>query len=185
MSNIFDALQMSEAERSGVNVGDLEALKLLEYAERERSDGHRSSGQSADFPVRPTRSSCQMGPEAVLQPLPEGREGENAKLPAGQLEIDDKQRDELMKFIQQVFLMPGAQTPRTVVLAGTEPENGCSWIICRVADMLASYLKRPICIVDANLRSPGLHEVFGLQNHHGLSEALEVSEPIHRFVRPV
>jgi Mrp family chromosome partitioning ATPase len=36
--------------------------------------------------------------------------------------------------------------------------------------------------VDANLRSPGLHREFGVPNHYGLTDALQVSDPIRRFV---
>ena len=110
--------------------------------------------------------------------------GEDVKPPL-ELEMEEKQRDEIMKFIQHVFLMPGAEAPRTVVLAGTEPGNGCSWICCRAADILASQVKGPICIVDANLRSPGLHQMFGVENHHGLSDALEATESIRSFVSPL
>jgi Mrp family chromosome partitioning ATPase len=36
--------------------------------------------------------------------------------------------------------------------------------------------------VDANLRSPGLHRQFDVPNHYGLTDALQVNEPIRRFV---
>jgi capsular exopolysaccharide synthesis family protein len=96
--------------------------------------------------------------------------------------MEEKQRDEVMKFVQQVFLMPGAEAPRTVVLTATEPGNGCSWICCRAAEILASQVKGPICVVDANLRSPRLHQNFGVENHHGLSDALNSTESIRNFV---
>jgi Mrp family chromosome partitioning ATPase len=36
--------------------------------------------------------------------------------------------------------------------------------------------------VDANLRSPGLHREFDVPNHYGLTDALQVNEPVRRFV---
>jgi len=101
------------------------------------------------------------------------------------LEMEEKQRDEIMKFVQHVFMMPGAGGPRTVVLTATEPGNGCSWICCRAAETLASQVRGPICVVDANLRSPALHHYFGVDNHHGLSDALEATQPIRNFVHPL
>ena len=49
---------------------------------------------------------------------------------------------------------------------------------------LPAQVKGPICVVDANLRSPGLHQMFGVENHHGLSDALEATESIRTFCAP-
>jgi Mrp family chromosome partitioning ATPase len=171
MSRAFDALLNVDAERSGTEVRDLGAAEVLPVAERE------APGQAAQF---------QGESGEVLQPLyGEGGE-EGSKLQPHTLEIDDQQRDELMKLMQHVFVMPGAGAPRTIVLAGTEPGNGCSWISCRMAAILATHVQGPVCIVDANLRSPGLHQFFGVENHNGLSDALEATtEPIRNFLRPL
>ena len=124
-------------------------------------------------------------PQVASQPLQQESEGKPVELQPLKLEMEEKQRDEVMKFVQHVFLMPGAEAPRTVVLTGTEPGNGCSWICCRVAEILASQVRGPICVVDANLRSPGLHQYFGVENHYGLSDALRATESIRNFVRPL
>lgn len=122
--------------------------------------------------------------QVVSAPLQRGLE-EAIELEPLQLEMEEQQRVELTKFVQRVFVMPSQESPRTVVLAGTESGNGCSWICCRAAEILASQVKGPVCIVDANLRSPALHRYFGVDNHSGLSNALEASEPIRSFVRPL
>jgi capsular exopolysaccharide synthesis family protein len=101
------------------------------------------------------------------------------------LEMEEKQRDEIMKFVQHVFMMPGTGAPRTVVLTSAEPGNGCSWICCRAAATLAAQAVGPVCMVDANLRSPALHQTFAVENHYGLSNALKSTESIRNFVRPL
>jgi Mrp family chromosome partitioning ATPase len=121
----------------------------------------------------------------VSLPLQAESKGEPVELQPLKLEMEEKQRDEMMKFVQHVFLMPRAEAPRTVVFTGTESGNGCSWICCRAAEILASQVRGPICVVDANLRSPGLHHSFGVENHHGLSDALKATDSIRTFVRPV
>ena len=113
-------------------------------------------------PIPPLPDACQ--------PLQRESEGKPVELIPPKLEMEEKQRDEIMKFVQQVFLMPRAEAPRTVVFTGTESGNGCSWICCRAAEILASQVRAPICVVDANLRSLGLHHFFGVENHHGLSD---------------
>ncbi|HEX3820023.1 MAG TPA: CpsD/CapB family tyrosine-protein kinase [Candidatus Sulfotelmatobacter sp.] len=99
-----------------------------------------------------------------------------------QLQMDESQRDEIFKLVQRVFLMPGASKGRLVVVSGMEAGNGCSWICARMAEVLASQVSGSVCVVDANLRSPGLHREFEVQNHYGLTDALQVNEPVRRFV---
>src|SRR5450755_3823375 len=98
-----------------------------------------------------------------------------------QLKMEDAQRDEIFKLVQRVFLMP-AEKSRVVVVSGMEAGNGCSWICARMAEVLAAQTSGSVCVVDANLRSPGLHREFGVPNHYGLTDALQVTEPIRRFV---
>jgi capsular exopolysaccharide synthesis family protein len=126
-----------------------------------------------------------LSPQVVSRPRDWEREGKLAEFESLTLDIEEKQRDEIMKCVQHVFLMGKAEAPRTVVLTGIESGTGCTWICCRAAQILASQVKGPVCVVDANLRSPGLHQYFGVANHHGLSDALKGTESIRDFVRPL
>src|SRR5271165_6821748 len=82
-----------------------------------------------------------------------------------QLKMEDGQRDEIFKLVQRVFLMPGDRS-RVVVVSGMESGNGCSWICARMAEVLGAQTAGSVCVVDANLRSPGLHREFGVSNHY-------------------
>jgi Mrp family chromosome partitioning ATPase len=186
MSNIFDALRKSEAERSGLHLEDFGATELLQVAERE-SATERDSVSESRKPAgqMETEFSSISQSEVLLQPLQQETEREDFEFEPLRLEIQEKQRDELMKFTQHVFLIPETKAPRTVVLTSPEPGDGCSWICCRASEILASQIKEPICLVDANLYSPVLHQIFGVDNHYGLSDALESAEPIRSFLRPL
>jgi Mrp family chromosome partitioning ATPase len=98
-----------------------------------------------------------------------------------QLKMDEIQRDELAKVVQRLFLVPGADAAHVVVVAGTESGSGCSWMCARMAEMLASQIASPVCVVDANLTSPGLHQQFQTENTHGLADALRDPESIRKF----
>jgi capsular exopolysaccharide synthesis family protein len=121
-----------------------------------------------------------------IEPLPAEARHTEARQPADvrtvTLEMEAGQRDELLKLVQRVFFAPGENGSRLVVVSGTESGNGCSWICARMAEVLASQVSGTVCVVDANLRSPGLHREFGVTNHYGLADALEVSDPVRGFV---
>jgi capsular exopolysaccharide synthesis family protein len=107
-------------------------------------------------------------------------------VPVGsRLEIAGAELEEITKVVQRVFLLPGNDAPRTVVFAGTEPENGCSWVCARVAEVLAGQVSGTVCLVDANLRSPGLNAQFATENAYGLTDALRKREPIRSFAQPL
>ena len=99
---------------------------------------------------------------------------------AGSLETSEAIKQEIVKLVQRLFL--SEQGPRRVVFAGTESGCGCSWMCARVAEELASQGRGTVCVVDCNLRSPGLHQQFGTENHHGLSDALLGPGPVRDYV---
>jgi Mrp family chromosome partitioning ATPase len=100
-----------------------------------------------------------------------------------QLKLEPKEREELTKLAQRIFLHPGTEAPRVVVFAATEPGNGCSSICACAAELLAAQVSGSVCLVDANLRNPGLHRQFAVENLYGLADALRGSEPLLKFAR--
>lgn len=99
---------------------------------------------------------------------------------AAPLETNPAAKQEIVKLVQKLFL--GPQGVRRVVFSGTEAGCGCSWMLARVAEELAAQGRGTVCMVDCNLRSPGLHQQFGMENHHGLSDALMGPGPIREYV---
>lgn len=117
-------------------------------------------------------------------PMPETVEeavAETALVPS--LEIQGTAREEINKLVQRLFLVPGSQNPRRVVFTGSEPGVGCSWVCAHAAESLASQVSASVCIVDCNLRSPGLHQMYGVENHYGLSDALTGSGSVRKYAR--
>lgn len=109
----------------------------------------------------------------------------NSEVSPSPLTMEEEQREQVAKLVQRLFLLPSKDAARAVVFSGSEPGNGCSWICARAAEILAAHVSGSVCIVDANLRSPSLHQHFGVENHHGLAESLSSSEPLRSFVQPV
>jgi capsular exopolysaccharide synthesis family protein len=100
-----------------------------------------------------------------------------------QLKLEPKEREELTKLAQRIFVHPGADAPRVVVFTASESGNGCSSICACAAELLAAQVTGSVCLVDANLRHPGLHEQFAVENQFGLADALQGSEPLLNYAR--
>lgn len=98
---------------------------------------------------------------------------------------DEITREESNKLVQNIFLLHGEESPRVVVFAGIDSGNGCSWICAHVAEILAGQKLGSVCIVDANLRTPALPELFGVSNHYGLTDALSRKGSIRDFTKVI
>ena len=70
---------------------------------------------------------------------------------------------ELIKLVQRLFLN-GPQSAQAVVFSAVDRKSGCTYICTRTAEILANQLEEPVCLVDANFRSPGLNRQFEFEN---------------------
>ena len=90
-------------------------------------------------------------------------------------------RDEVAKLIDRLFA-PAANR-RSVVFSGAERQTGCTWLAAHTAQFLATQRRGSVCLIDGNLRFPALHDCFAISNHHGLTDAVLDSRPMHNFIR--
>jgi Mrp family chromosome partitioning ATPase len=119
-------------------------------------------------------------------PVPADAGSKQPAAPSGiPRQLDQPSLEEISVLAQQVFLAPGADAPRTVVLTGTEPGTGCTWVCAHLGEALAGRVAGSVCLLDANLRDPGLHSQFGMDNQAGLADALVQSNPIQSLARPL
>jgi receptor protein-tyrosine kinase len=77
--------------------------------------------------------------------------------------------EQMLRFVQRVFLSANGSSPRQVVICGVDGENGSSSICASAARTLAVHSSRPVCLVDANMRSPHLASIFGVDGMKSLS----------------
>ncbi|MGC2722103.1 MAG: CpsD/CapB family tyrosine-protein kinase [Candidatus Acidiferrales bacterium] len=104
---------------------------------------------------------------------------------AVELNIDKVTREESQKLVQRVFLAQGSENPRVVVFAGVDHGNGCSQICAQTARILADNVQGTVCLLDANLRTPSLPDIFGVTNHHGLTDALLQEDSVKNYAKPL
>ena len=127
------------------------------------------SGTNATLPLQASHQQRQDSPEKSKQPTRLG-----------------KVEDEFTKLVQRMFTSPGcAKVPCAVTFTGVERNAGCSWVCVHAGEALAQHALGTICVVDANLRGPSLHEYFRVSNETGFTDALNESKPIENYVRRV
>jgi len=92
--------------------------------------------------------------------------------------------DEITRLVQRLFVLSanGSASPRAVAFCGIEPGDGATWICARVAHAVAARGTNKVCVVDANFRSPALHNRFHVNNRGGLMSALCHHAPIRNQV---
>jgi receptor protein-tyrosine kinase len=68
------------------------------------------------------------------------------------------------------------QPLKSVLVTSASPGDGKSLVAMNLALTLSESFKRRVLLVDADLRRPVLHDLFGVSNGPGLSEALAAEE---------
>ena len=90
---------------------------------------------------------------------------------------------EEIKLVQRVFFATDVGANRAIVFSGVENGEGSARICARAGETLATQVQSSVCVVDANLHSPWLHQYFGTPNILGLSEAVLQNGPIRNFAQ--
>lgn len=74
----------------------------------------------------------------------------------------DARGEEMLRLVQNIFLSTNGSAPRQVVVCGVDGENGSSSVCASVGRTLAANSSRQVCLIDANVRSPRLSGIFGV-----------------------
>ena len=87
---------------------------------------------------------------------------------------------ERFKFIRGSLLMssPG-KPPKVILITGPEKNAGKTFVSCNLAVSLAE-MEKKVILIDADLRNPQIHRIFGLKNEKGLSNVLTGQADIHK-----
>jgi Mrp family chromosome partitioning ATPase len=119
------------------------------------------------------------------KPFPQSEKPGPQKMePRGRRDRHMVAEDEVMKLVQQVFVLPGkGQAPEAVAFCGVYSGDGCSWVCAHAAEMLAEHGGGSVCIVDANLRTPSLHDYFRFENGKGFADGIAGNQPLRDYAR--
>lgn len=183
MSRIFDALQRSGAEQSGVEYPDMVSVASAVF---EAPRGQEAVDESAPVAVAELLGEMQSipAPDVVSQtPRPE-RATSSVSFPSIEVSVTPASR--LVFFTQQESLaaekfrflgvrmrqLRQSRPLKKVLITSTIPEEGKSLVAVNLAGVLARRNER-VLLIDGDLRRPVLAQQFGLGTLAGLAEWLQ------------
>ena len=180
MSRIFDALQRSGTEQSGVEYPDMVSVATAVFETP-------ASPMPPDVPLEEALPEMQNLPEQVLSPETPLREKANNAQPFfPSLEVSVPPASRLVFFTQPESLaaekfrflgvrlrqMRQSRPLKKVLITSTIPEEGKSLVSVNLAGVLARRKER-VLLVEGDLRRPVLAQHFGLGRLAGLAEWLQ------------
>jgi capsular exopolysaccharide synthesis family protein len=200
MSHIFDALQRSEAERSGAAPSSMSGVtELLELAERHaasETDGEDNPEPSTVSAAVEREPSFRIDADSSIASVPE------ASVSARLAPADDG--SEFLGECQTLHLsvtpqnrlvsLPDSDSPATeafrllsvrlrhlrrdrklqkLLITSTIPQEGKSVVSANVTCALASATRQRVLLLEGDVRRPSLSKVFGLKAYPGICEWLE------------
>ena len=176
MSRIFEALQRSEAERSGAPLAPPAlATELLQVVEREAS-----ALASKDFPANELAHQdfgCRTREEFANSDLSHFRSlpvslPQDSKLVC--LTAPESFGAEKFRFLGvRLRQLQHSRPLKKLLITSTIPEEGKSTVSANLATILARRQQPKILLLEGDLRRPSLGKQFGLGSIPGLSEWLK------------
>src|SRR6185437_9764802 len=200
MSHIFDALQRSEAERSGFDLSSTSvATELLEHAERQAvakfvaapEDGMAVAAAALEHEAAIVRGADSPFTAEVDVPdglnLSPGDEGREILRRCQTLNFSITRQNRLVTLAEGVtpatevfrllsLLLRHLRRDRKVkklLITSTIPQEGKSVVSANVACALTLGTQQRTLLLEGDVRRPTLSKVFGLKAHPGICEYLQ------------
>jgi capsular exopolysaccharide synthesis family protein len=200
MSHIFDALQKSAAEGSGIEIPSaLLAAELLQAAER-KAAAEDACVAVSEFQVQ---NETTLNPEPIAEMLTAAAATETAPEPAEEVLETSTGIDQFSQFQSLKILVPPqsrlvcitekeslaaekfrflgvrlrqlqqSRPLKKVLITSTIPQEGKSMVAANLACTLARRNQQRTLLLEGDLRRPALAKMFGLSKVPGISEWLQ------------
>jgi capsular exopolysaccharide synthesis family protein len=199
VSQIFDALQRSEAERSGIESSGLaEATEMLQRAEHLAASEWEANGLSQLSAAKGAEHDISFGragatpiamaseapattelsrPDECLNPFDQFQSLQVSLAAQSRLiSLTDKGSPTAEAFRLLVVRLRQLRRDRALkklLITSTIPQEGKSVVAANLACTLALGTQQRVLVLDGDLRRPSLSQMFGLKKPPGLCERLQ------------
>lgn len=200
MSRLFDALQRSEAERSGIDSSALPtATELLQLAERQEVAEREAAGQPAPpdareiadcetpFPLQavPSVVTAVETPVAAEHSQHDKSLDQFAQFQSLQVSVPPQNRlvcltdneslaAEKFRFLGvRLRMLRQKRNLKKVLITSAIPQEGKSMVAANLACTLARRTQQRTLLIEGDLRRPSLAQMFGLGRIPGICEWLQ------------
>jgi protein-tyrosine kinase len=141
---------------------------LTQYPEEGPLESARRSRAERADAVFPRRAVPQKGrTRGQLGPFPQSVEGKLILSHATPVAVEQYRR-----LAATLHELQTAHGTKTLMVTSAVPREGKTLTVCNLALTLSESYRRRVLLIDADLRRPSVHEVFGIQNATGLSDGL-------------
>jgi capsular exopolysaccharide synthesis family protein len=195
MSRIFDALQRSGAERSGVEYSDMVAVATEVFEVQEKAPTAQSAVSLLDTPVPAPQPQRDMGaaseseltaPSDILSTF--ATVSPNIR-PTSRLVFFGEPNSlaaEKFRFLAvRLRQLQQSRPLKKILITSTIPQEGKSTVAANLACTLARTRGQKTILIDGDLRRPTVASVFGVSSLPGISEWLqgksELATSIHQI----
>lgn len=83
--------------------------------------------------------------------------------------LRDLDETQIVRLIRNIFFSNKGNAPRQVVFVGIDPENGSSSVCASAGHALALTTSKPVCVIDGNVHSAPLSQIFGAEKRNPFS----------------
>ncbi len=157
MGKVHDALKKADKEHK-------KKVPVLQGI----NDKNESEGSSSVLPfmqLKKTVSESKIDPNLISYYAPQSVEGE------------------MFKLLRSNILFPSkGKPPRSIMVTSAIPGDGKSFVSANLAISIAQGVEDHVLLMDCDMRSSSIHNIFGYDDVPGLSEYLSKGEPISSLI---
>jgi protein-tyrosine kinase len=158
-------------------------MSFIEQARRQASGGHVEPAPAIvdveETPETPPETPAETPPDAPMAPVPDGHGPVAAQMATrtvshagtGRLAVEQYRR-----LAAVLHHLQGENGLKVVMVASPLSGDGKTLTAANLALTLSESYARRVLLVDGDLRSPAIHDLFGLPNGTGLDDGLRARE---------